>query len=614
MRGRGAVERVRKRDGRLVPFQVSKIRDAMAAALEAVGESDAEFATEVARVVELTLEDKARASAREGGRAFVPDIEEIQDLVERALMELGRPKVAKAYILYRDRRARIREALRVHRADSLRAPVRVREAEGVSPWSKGRIVAALIDEAELPREAAEDVAAAVERRVFDSGLKRITTGLVRELVAGELFERGFTHAIGLLGVVGLSRHDLRAALHAGSVAAGRGASGAWSGSPPQSPSAAGSWRGTCCGASRSKMSSPRGPASCTAPAIFSSKTWRRCISRSPSVSTRASCLRAANSVSGAFAVLEGAADLAQRVSRTLVLERPAAVLSPLARATRPKSPLGLAGWLRGLAAVSRASGVRIVLGSSGVRFSALAARLVEELVEMAPNEHNPALILEGHELEGLLASHAELAPLIDRLFAEGRLLSSWGDGVEDFAGPGCHRQEKEPGLVSCGGAIALNLPRLARRAGAWREELVFSGLADLVHAALEVARALESFQTAHDAIRASGLHARRSYAIVPVGLREALLHLGDGTIDPDQGARMLGLIADASRRFAVAHSHIVAPCPFFGERAAQRFARSRSTPAGRWGGATLALHRCFRFRRAKNRRRVPTRPICGFPQ
>ncbi len=101
-----------------------------------------------------------------------------------------------------------------------------------------------------------------------------------------------------------------------------------------------------------------------------------------------------------------------------------------------------------------------------------------------------------------------------------------------FVGPGCHRKRREPGVVSCGGAIALNLPRLARRAGAWREDLVQSGLAELVQASLEVASALESFQAKGRTGRAAGLHVRTSWAIVPVGLREALLILGEARSIP----------------------------------------------------------------------------------
>jgi len=209
---RPTLEFVRKRDGRVVPYQRAKIAEAVGRALEAAGEADARFAGEVAAIVELSLLERVRAAREPAGEAATPSIETIQDLVERALMELGRASVAKAYILHRDLRARLRAALRVHRSDSLRAPVRVREREGISDWSKGRIVAALMQEAELPREQAEDVASAVERRVFAAAKKTVTTGLIRELVASELFERGWTAALSASRVVGLARLDVRRAL------------------------------------------------------------------------------------------------------------------------------------------------------------------------------------------------------------------------------------------------------------------------------------------------------------------------------------------------------------------------------------------------------------------
>src|SRR5262245_17411808 len=167
---RARVEFVRKRDGRVVPFQRQKIADAVFKAMEAAGEPDERLAEEVSGILELSLCERI-GTAELGGEAEIPHIETIQDLVERVLMELGRAAVAKAYILHRDLRARVRSTLRVHRSDTLRAPVRVREREGVSNWSKGRIVAALMQEAELPREAAESVAGAVERRVFAAGQK-----------------------------------------------------------------------------------------------------------------------------------------------------------------------------------------------------------------------------------------------------------------------------------------------------------------------------------------------------------------------------------------------------------------------------------------------------------
>jgi hypothetical protein len=57
-------------------------------------------------------------------------------------------------------------------------------------WNKQHIASALEKEAQVPAELADEIASAVERRVLDSGLKRISTSLIRELVDNELFERG----------------------------------------------------------------------------------------------------------------------------------------------------------------------------------------------------------------------------------------------------------------------------------------------------------------------------------------------------------------------------------------------------------------------------------------
>jgi hypothetical protein len=55
-------------------------------------------------------------------------------------------------------------------------------------------------------------------------------------------------------------------------------------------------------------------------------------------------------------------------------------------------------------------------------------------------------------------------------------------------------------------------------------------------------------------------------------LREALQILGDGEIRPEQGARLIGLLSDATRRLAAARGLSVVTTPFFTARAAVRFA------------------------------------------
>ena len=95
------VQSIKKRDGRLVPFDGAKIAEAINKAFNATykpgnEETAQKLASEVLSILEV-----------EGETA--PDVEHIQDIVERVLMDNGYVQTAKAYILYRAERNRIRE-------------------------------------------------------------------------------------------------------------------------------------------------------------------------------------------------------------------------------------------------------------------------------------------------------------------------------------------------------------------------------------------------------------------------------------------------------------------------------------------------------------------------
>ncbi|OYT31583.1 ribonucleoside-diphosphate reductase, adenosylcobalamin-dependent [Candidatus Woesearchaeota archaeon ex4484_78] len=96
------VKQVIKRDGTIVPFDKEKIVNAIWGALREVGEKNKEKAVEYAnKVVEIL-------NKRFDG-VKTPTVEEIQDIVENVLIEEGHAKAAKAYILYRQERKKIRE-------------------------------------------------------------------------------------------------------------------------------------------------------------------------------------------------------------------------------------------------------------------------------------------------------------------------------------------------------------------------------------------------------------------------------------------------------------------------------------------------------------------------
>ena len=95
------IKLVTKRDGRVVPFTQERITNAIYRAAVALGGRD--------RLTARRLSDQV-VSILEATYAFdkIPTVEEIQDIVEKVLIEAGHAKVAKAYILYRDERNRRR--------------------------------------------------------------------------------------------------------------------------------------------------------------------------------------------------------------------------------------------------------------------------------------------------------------------------------------------------------------------------------------------------------------------------------------------------------------------------------------------------------------------------
>jgi anaerobic ribonucleoside-triphosphate reductase len=92
---------IMKRDGRREPFFPKKITQAIFKAANACGGSDYRRAEELSRqVVELI---------RQQYDQIIPDVETVQDMVEKVLIENGHAKTAKAYILYREQRKNIRQ-------------------------------------------------------------------------------------------------------------------------------------------------------------------------------------------------------------------------------------------------------------------------------------------------------------------------------------------------------------------------------------------------------------------------------------------------------------------------------------------------------------------------
>lgn len=95
------ITQVRKRDGRVAPFDRSKIAAAIQKAFNAIGEGDPDLAQALSEEVLRRVE----AAAPQGP----PTVEGIQDTVEEVLMDQGYTRTAKAYVIYRRQHQEIRE-------------------------------------------------------------------------------------------------------------------------------------------------------------------------------------------------------------------------------------------------------------------------------------------------------------------------------------------------------------------------------------------------------------------------------------------------------------------------------------------------------------------------
>jgi anaerobic ribonucleoside-triphosphate reductase len=209
----------RKRDGSVVPFRRSKIETAITRASEAVARVegcpvDPSLPVRATDLVIQQMNDQASAFfvlPDEHGKK-TPRIEDVQDVVEIVLSELGCNTIVATYKRYRKQREVARERIRVR--DSKRSVNDVTDAslllvESATsnvtlPWDRKRIVAQLVDSVGLHLETATSVAKAVENHIIATGVKTVNTTLIRELVNNELEGRGMREKLRDLSVYGVS--------------------------------------------------------------------------------------------------------------------------------------------------------------------------------------------------------------------------------------------------------------------------------------------------------------------------------------------------------------------------------------------------------------------------
>ncbi len=131
------IEKIRKRDGRIVNFDSDKIAAAIWKAAKAIGGKDRALSAKLAEQVVETLEKQRKPDE-------IPSVEQVQDIVEKTLIENGHARTAKAYILYRQKRAEIRRMKALLGViDELKLPLNaiiVLERRYLSKDEKGKVI------------------------------------------------------------------------------------------------------------------------------------------------------------------------------------------------------------------------------------------------------------------------------------------------------------------------------------------------------------------------------------------------------------------------------------------------------------------------------------------
>jgi len=94
------ISEIKKRDGSVVKFEEGKIANAIFKAARSVGGRDIEEAKRLAAKVAEELQKQVEG---------IPTVEHVQDTVEKVLIDIGHAQTAKAYIVYRQKRAELRD-------------------------------------------------------------------------------------------------------------------------------------------------------------------------------------------------------------------------------------------------------------------------------------------------------------------------------------------------------------------------------------------------------------------------------------------------------------------------------------------------------------------------
>jgi anaerobic ribonucleoside-triphosphate reductase len=222
----------RKRNGTVVPFEAAKIAVAVMKAGQAASRKSGqdfteEMAKHVAKEVILQLDNplcEYYIQPDEHGER-IPQIEDVQDLVEIVLAENKLADTVAAYKRYRKIRERARQAIQVRQASSGKGSkvdltdqsmllVQSATQGNVDHWDRMRIVNKLTDKLQIPEDIALGIAKEVENQIIASNMKTVGTPLLREMVNNILVERGYKNQLKDLSLYHIPREFIENLMYA----------------------------------------------------------------------------------------------------------------------------------------------------------------------------------------------------------------------------------------------------------------------------------------------------------------------------------------------------------------------------------------------------------------
>lgn len=184
--------RVIRRNGKVTPFDASKIAVAMTKAFLAVEGGSAAASTRIHETVERLSQHIMETFRRRMPDGGTIHIEDIQDQVELALMREGEQKVARAYVLYREerRKAREQEQAQLHKEYAQERLIHVQMHDGSKkPLDLARLIQLVKDACADLSDVAPDVIIKDTLRSLFDGISISEVGKALQLSARTLIEK-----------------------------------------------------------------------------------------------------------------------------------------------------------------------------------------------------------------------------------------------------------------------------------------------------------------------------------------------------------------------------------------------------------------------------------------